>query len=196
MSRRPDSASYDPKMAAAKSRTQGAHASPIVGLPGASTMRISRMTDRAASASCGYIGAGIMLRPSLIRSCQSRQAVLYSGVIHFPKEKRQPEDCPCLPLSAHVSPCHSPPHPSMPCPAEQSNAYRIPKHRTRCLRLLSAHTEPDLALPIHATPRRGAPAHAEPSRNQPCRVKLSASVNARDALTAVDSPCLSLPCPA
>ena len=68
-------------MAAAKSITHGAQAAPIVGLPGASTMRNSRMTATAAAASSGKMGGGMMLRPSLIRSCQSRQAVLYSGVV-------------------------------------------------------------------------------------------------------------------
>lgn len=143
-----------------------------------------------------------MLRPSLIRSCQSRQAVLYSGVIRIPKEKRQPEDCPCLPLSAHVSPCHSPPHPGMPCPTEQSDAYRIPKHRTRCLRLLSAHVTPCPGSPCPAPPLRALPLLTSPSLTRPCEaIRFAKASVSNETFNAVDSPylartCLSKPCPA
>jgi hypothetical protein len=78
ISLRPESASYAPKIEAARSNTQGAQASPKVGEPGASTIFNSLKIRSAISACSGKIGAGIIDLPVLILSAQSKQAVDHS----------------------------------------------------------------------------------------------------------------------
>lgn len=73
-----------------------------------------------------------------------------------------------MPLSAVVGPCVAVPSQAMPnrsvfCPAEPRDAYRIPKHRTRCLELLTAHALPFRARPKPAKPRLAVACRAEPN---------------------------------
>ena len=102
ISRRPVSASYAPKIDAARSNTHGAHASPIVGEPGASTIFSSRNTASARSASSGKIGGGMMLRPDFSRSAQSTHAVEVASVIAASKPSRPLTNC-LLPTSGEGS---------------------------------------------------------------------------------------------
>lgn len=58
-----------------------------------------------------------------------------------------------------------------------------------------------MPIPRHSVPRHAGPSPANPQlavafRAEPNLTKLSASVNAQDALTAVDSPCFAMPHPA
>lgn len=79
-----------------------------------------------------------------------------------------------MPLSAVFGPRQTPPRLAIPghsSPRPTSDAYRIPKHRTRCLELLSAHTKPR-----HAQPRHANPSQTTPGLTTPIHVKLSASV--------------------
>ena len=137
----------------------------MVGLPGASTMRISRITAKAASASAGYIGFGMMLRPSLIRSCQSKQAVLYSGVIRFPKEKGRPSlvalVCRLRPLPSRTMPCRT-----WPCPAG-------PGLTTPSLRCLPHPQTPHAMLEASVCPCQAAPNQARPCQAKIDRAKVS-----------------------
>ncbi|MNR25077.1 hypothetical protein D3C85_1422010 [compost metagenome] len=78
----PSSGLYAPKIAPARSSVHGSHASPMVGLPGASTIRSRCKTCSAAAAESGNNGSnGIRLSPLMIRSSQSWQAVVQVGII-------------------------------------------------------------------------------------------------------------------
>ena len=73
--RRPESASYAPKIDATRSNTHSPHASPNVGDPCASTIRSSRKIRSPSAACSGNSGAGMIERPARRRSAQSTQAV-------------------------------------------------------------------------------------------------------------------------
>ena len=88
---RPDSASYDPKIAAGQIQNPRRARLANRRATWASTMRSSRITDSAASASSGEDGRRDDVAASLIRSCQSRQAVLYSGAVVI----LNGDACPC-----------------------------------------------------------------------------------------------------
>jgi len=78
INRRPDSGSYAPKTAATKSVTHGRHTSPIIGLPGASTIRRQLNTSSADRASLGNSGGnGISDSRATTRRAQSGHAVVH-----------------------------------------------------------------------------------------------------------------------